>query len=662
MVRGRVTRLSSSVHPGNPHVIPSYKIINAGPLSARFEYDTGFLRRISYAGVEVLRGVYAAVRDHNWDTILPEISDVEIVDRESKCLISFVMVCRGGDVDFRWQGDIQIDAEGFILYGFDGISESDFLRNRIGFCVLHPPECAGNSCRIERVDGTTAECSFPARISPHQPMSGLRSITHDASSGMSVKVTMRGDTFEMEDQRNWTDASFKTYCTPLEKPYPAPVKQGEVIEQALEIRVHCTPEFQTGRASVSGHADVVEILVDRNQRYEALPSIGLQLPARPTPLDRTQIELLKQLRLDHLRVDIDLGEPDWVESWANADQQARDLECGLEVAVFLSAQANMELERLACLSKDAQKSIVRWLIFHKSDPTTTSEHFSHARAVIRSEHVAPVIGAGTNSYFTELNRNRPDPTLYDTVCYSMNPQVHAFDNLSLVETLPMQAETVCSARTFMGDTPICVTPITLKPRFNPNATTATAPDQPDALPHRVDVRQSTLFAAAWTLGSLKSLSTCGAASLTYFETIGWCGVMESASGSPLPVLFPSKADTVFPMFHIFCDWAEIRSNRSRILETVSSDPSAVDVVYFQSDKGAHILLANFGPDAMQIAMRDCPGTWSMRRLDASTEELATLNPVLFRADELEQLTAHDDDCVRLTLQPHATIRLDQYLP
>ena len=30
-----------------------------------------------------------------------------------------------------------------------------------------------------------------------------------------------GDVFEMEDQRNWTDASFKTYCTPLRQPFPA---------------------------------------------------------------------------------------------------------------------------------------------------------------------------------------------------------------------------------------------------------------------------------------------------------------------------------------------------------------------------------------------------------------------------------------------------------
>ena len=33
-------------------------------------------------------------------------------------------------------------------------------------------------------------------------------------------MIFNGETFEMEDQRNWTDASFKTYCTPLSLPYP----------------------------------------------------------------------------------------------------------------------------------------------------------------------------------------------------------------------------------------------------------------------------------------------------------------------------------------------------------------------------------------------------------------------------------------------------------
>jgi hypothetical protein len=31
---------------------------------------------------------------------------------------------------------------------------------------------------------------------------------------------MEGDAWEMEDHRNWLDASFKTYVRPLALPYP----------------------------------------------------------------------------------------------------------------------------------------------------------------------------------------------------------------------------------------------------------------------------------------------------------------------------------------------------------------------------------------------------------------------------------------------------------
>ena len=43
---------------------------------------------------------------------------------------------------------------------------------------------------------------------------------------VELELLFEGDLFEMEDQRNWTDASFKTYCTPagarLPPSMPAP--------------------------------------------------------------------------------------------------------------------------------------------------------------------------------------------------------------------------------------------------------------------------------------------------------------------------------------------------------------------------------------------------------------------------------------------------------
>ena len=33
--------------------------------------------------------------------------------------------------------------------------------------------------------------------------------------GATVDIVFGGEIFEMEDQRNWSDASYKTYCVPL---------------------------------------------------------------------------------------------------------------------------------------------------------------------------------------------------------------------------------------------------------------------------------------------------------------------------------------------------------------------------------------------------------------------------------------------------------------
>ena len=43
--------------------------------SCFFEPSTGFLRRVKSSGVEVIRSIYGAVRDKNWDTVEPRLED-----------------------------------------------------------------------------------------------------------------------------------------------------------------------------------------------------------------------------------------------------------------------------------------------------------------------------------------------------------------------------------------------------------------------------------------------------------------------------------------------------------------------------------------------------------------------------------------------------------
>ena len=111
-------------------------------------------------------------------------------------------------------------------FSMDGTAHSTYLRNRIGFCVLHPMSCAGKDCVVEHVDGSLTQGVFPAEIAPHQPFRDIRAITHEVTSELQAEVRMEGDTFEMEDQRNWTDASYKTYCTPLDLAFPVEIAAG----------------------------------------------------------------------------------------------------------------------------------------------------------------------------------------------------------------------------------------------------------------------------------------------------------------------------------------------------------------------------------------------------------------------------------------------------
>ncbi len=150
-----------------------------------------------------------------------ELEDLEIEAEPESFRIRFVARHRRGPVRFDWEGRIEGASDGRLTFAMEGAAASTFLRNRIGFCVLHPiEECAGRPCIIETVDGDRAESAFPALVAPHQPFRNLRAILHEVTPGVEVEVRMDGETFETEDQRNWSDASFKTYGTPLHLPYP----------------------------------------------------------------------------------------------------------------------------------------------------------------------------------------------------------------------------------------------------------------------------------------------------------------------------------------------------------------------------------------------------------------------------------------------------------
>ena len=210
--------------------------LRAGPLSAL--YEDGGLRYVRWGPREILRRIYVAVRDRNWGTVPTALTDLRLNAGPDSFDLSFTADCRRGDIDFTWKGSIRGDVKGTIVFTMDGEARTTFLRNRLGFCVLHPvKECAGRPCILERSSGAINKGNFPRYIWAQQPFQDLKAISHEVAPGVRARVAFQGDTFEMEDQRNWADASYKTYCTPLQLPFPVEVPKGTKITQKITLEV-----------------------------------------------------------------------------------------------------------------------------------------------------------------------------------------------------------------------------------------------------------------------------------------------------------------------------------------------------------------------------------------------------------------------------------------
>ena len=619
---------------------PKRTALRAGPLTAFLEGAD--LRDVRFGGIELVRRLYFALRDENWDTIPAELKNLCIDVGEDRFLVSFDAHHHNRDLDFRWHATIQGDQSGNISYKTMGEALRAFRYCRIGFCVLHPTEYAGRPYRGITPGGPIAG-QLPTTIGPQRYEGGLYFPLFDAVSSLAVslpggveaKFDFEGDLFEMEDQRNWTDGSFKTYCTPLSLGYPHTANAGQTFAQRVSIAA-------SGEPSASAAASDTVNLSLGNLLGRKLPRLGLGVAAHDVEFSEADKELLGRLHLDHLRVDLHLSDPDATTRLARAEQECSALACGIELALFVTDNADQELCSLASHLPLAAP-VSRVLVFHEEQQVTSPQWLEQVRTRIAPHLPGVPIGGGTNLYFAELNRSRPNPAELDAVAYSINPQVHANDERSLVENLEAQRDTVVTARAFCGELPLIVSPVTLKPRFNPEAVGPEPAPQAGQLPTAVDPRQMSLFAAAWTLGSIKQLAEGGAASVTYYETTGWRGIKETDRGCPDPESFLSAPGMVFPLYHVFADIADLKT--AELLGCASTDPLRVQGV------------ANLTPEAQTCGITPLNGERAaVRSLDANTAPQGMLQPLEFRSQR--SWISLTGSTLTLTLAPYSVTRVD----
>jgi hypothetical protein len=481
----------------------------------RLELRDDELADIRYDGRLVLRSIRGVARDRDWGTIPPRVVgvdvdggrltvDVDLVGRDADLSARLVVEAHDDTLDVSWECHVN----------------QPFLRARLGLVVLHPPTVAGGALEVLHPDGSVEASRFPLEISAHQSafeISGLR-WEHE---GVATTMAFAGDVFEMEDQRNWTDASFKTYSTPLALPFPVRVDSGTTIVQRIEIT--CSAD-----AAATPHDEGDRIRLSETGR--TVPSIGTSASTGPgTPPAATLG--------DTLLVELPAHTPAWRAALDRAVAEAAGLPLDVRIVAsdeeqvdeVLAAVAPLRLARIGVFSSTT----------HVSEPALWRGLIDGLDA--RGLGV-PTVG-GTRGHFTELNRTLHRlPGDIPAHTFSVTPQMHATGREQIVESVAMM-RLVAENAVRMTGTAVHIGPVTLRPRFNAVATSPT----PDAqivdvsagcnaavMDDATDARQSSAALAAWTVASAAALAVEGVESISWFENSGPRGLRD-VDGTPFPV-------------------------------------------------------------------------------------------------------------------------------
>lgn len=555
----------------------------AGPL--RLDYDSGDIRCVRLGDEEILRRIYVAFQDRNWTARPWHILSEEIDDRGDSFTVS---VSARGSFDaepFTWMVDIAGDADGTVRYSLHGEASAPFLRNRLGICVLHPMAgFAGRVCEITHVDGSVEPSTFPHQISPHQPFLDIAALAYPVGESGQARIDFAGEIFETEDHRNWSDASYKTYCTPISLPFPVEVRPGDVVSQSVTLTL--------ADVSAMAPAPVTEgpVTITVDAAASPMPSIGVHLT--DATWSSAETEFLRALGLGHVQVDIDADEPDAATRIDEAVHRARDLGAKIFLALHSTRDADPALARPLAAAGDTLFGI--WAF--RSDEKVSS------RAIIDSwrSQLGPDLpwGCGTNLYFTELNRQAPDTAGLAWTTFSVNPQVHASDDRSVLQNTATLEVIASDAPRLTGDTRIHVGPMSLRPRFNPNATDPASDVSNTELPADVDARQRTWFAAAWTALALRSLAAPGTVdAVTLFEDLGWKGLRARDAGPEDPA-FDAGPGEEFPVAAV----VRVLARATHVLPTRSGQPESVDALVVEGPAGRRAVVVNLTGDPREVRL------------------------------------------------------------
>lgn len=461
----------------------------------------GAIRRISWEGIEVIRGISSPVRDPNWGCYPQDTLSSSWDAHTGRYVWSFQLEGQEADGELM----LTFGTTGTLAATFVLRTCGDLRTNRAGLVVLHPLDgVAGQPMLIKHADGSTTRSCFPFHVSPSQPAQEVIGIEHTVN-GMRVALDFEGDIFEMEDQRNWLDASYKTYCRPLKLPYPYTIPSGSVVRQALHVSV-CRAQDDPSRDPVlrtaSGRtAPKPELLIAAESGWSARVSHAPEqrLLVRLHTLDDSLALWIKRACAGR-DIDVEIVIPHHVDPQRYLDEIAENL-----------SQQGVNVRHAFALPAAYLKS------YQPEGPWPDGLTPEEAVAAARRAFPMAKIGVGVMTNFAELNRLPVNLSVGDYVTFSTTAIVHAADDESVWETLESIPYVFDSATKLAAGRPIRLGLTCIGMRTNPYGDALAEPREGMMVPMAEnDPRQGTSFAADYArkvieiahLAGIEALAIC----------------------------------------------------------------------------------------------------------------------------------------------------------
>lgn len=589
---------------GTEEIVEPPRVLKAGPLSAEFE--AGNLRYIKFGGVEMIRAISFIVRDRNWATYNPVLSNLLVEEAPERFTVSYDAVTRDSEQEFRYSAQIEGHDDGSLVFAAEGAAVTDFNTNRTGFVVLHPiAGVAGAPATVEEVGGKIVKTNFPELISPGQPIFNMRAITHEFAPGAKVVCRMEGDTYEMEDQRNWMDASYKTYVRPLSQPWPYTLHSGEELAQKVSLSVQ-------GKAK-KARAGANAVTVKAGRKIGTVPPLGVGLHPDDAKQALKRVGVLREIKPAYVVCHYDPRDGHNKASLSRmlAVADALKAEAWLEAVIAKVEGFEKEIEALGKTVASLGSPFKAVFLSPAPDMKSTQPTgpwppcppLADIYKLARKYFPKARIGGGMMSYFTEINRKRPPAGLADFITFTNSALVHSGDDRSVTEGLEALPAMAKSIRAFIGKKPFAVGPSAIGMRFNPYGAAPMAnPNNIRQAMNREDPRQRGLLGAVWNFGYFAHFAANGAAAIALGGLTGPLGVMGEKA--------------VYPVFHVLSGLARLKGADLHAVEI--SAPRNVQALAAAKNGRTELWIANLTgePLAVDVGRRFKNATAAI--LDAAT--------------------------------------------